>query len=274
MLGLPVTDLLRHVLAAGFPLDKRDIIHLFIGGSQLHGAKVQGYDDLDIYGCYIEPPVHILGLRDLEHFVWSTGSDRTKNTANDVDVTMYSLHRWGELIMKGNPAILHYLFADNQSGNCVWDVYIAPHRDEFLSKKSARQYLGFADSQRMRLTGERGMGRHGQRDDLVEAHGFDVKFAMHYIRLLYECRELLKDQRLTLPRPEPERTHLIDIRKGKYTQDEVFAAGRELNLECEALLEKSDLPDTPDLDRVSEIIAEAYLEHWRARDLAAKTSRL
>ncbi len=263
-----MSELLNQVLGAGFPLDQRDIIHLFIGGSQLHGAKVQGYDDLDIYGCYVEPPEHILGLRDIEHFVWSTGSQREKNTANDVDITMYSLHRWGELILKGNPAIVHFLYADNQAPCKDWDVYILPHRERFLSKRAAKQYIGFSESQRMRLTGERGMGRHGQRPDLIEQHGFDVKFAMHYVRLLYECRELLRDKKLTLPRPEPERTHLVDIRTGKYTQDEVFAAGKALKGECEALLEESDLPEAPDIKEVSEILAIAYLRHWSARGLA------
>jgi predicted nucleotidyltransferase len=267
-----MSELLQHVIGAGFPLDPRDIIHLFIGGSQLHGAKVQGYDDLDIYGCYIEPGEHILGLRDIEHFVWSSGSQREKNTSNDVDITMYSLHRWGELILKGNPAIVHYLYAVNQAPCNDWDIYMLPHREKFLSKKVAQQYLGFANSQRMRVTGERGMGRHGQRPDLIEKYGFDVKFTMHYIRLLYECRELLAKKKLTLPRPEPERTHLIEIRTGKYTQQQVFEAGGLLNAECEALLETSDLPDALDVNEVSKIIARAYLDHWSKRGLVGMRS--
>src|ERR1051326_4740606 len=149
--------LLPLVLTAGFPLYPACIIHLFIGGSQLHGAKVEGYDDLDIYGSYIEPPERILGVMPLEHFVWSSGSDREKNTANDVDVTMYSLHRWGELMMKGNPAIIHYLYADNSLAGETWNTHILSQRGSLLSKKAALQYLAFADSQRMRLTGERGM---------------------------------------------------------------------------------------------------------------------
>jgi hypothetical protein len=93
-------DLVKHVLDAGFPLNATSLIHLFVGGSQLHGAKVSGYDDLDIYGCYIEPPERILGVLPLEHYVWSSGSATEKNTADDVDVTTYSLHRWGELIRR------------------------------------------------------------------------------------------------------------------------------------------------------------------------------
>ena len=101
----PQRDLVKHILDASFPLQQTSLIHLFVGGSQLHGAKVSGYDDLDIYGCYIEPPERILGLLPLQHFVWSSGSATRKNTADDVDVTTYSLHRWGELIRKGNPRV-------------------------------------------------------------------------------------------------------------------------------------------------------------------------
>jgi predicted nucleotidyltransferase len=255
-------DLVKHVLDAGFPLKATSLIHLFVGGSQLHGAKVSGYDDLDIYGCYIEPPERILGVLPLEHYVWSSGSATEKNTADDVDVTTYSLHRWGELIRKGNPAILHYLFAANAlSSSDTWERLIGSHREELISKRAAMQYLGFAASQRMRLTGERGMGRHGQRSDLIEQYGFDVKFAMHYVRLLGECRELLVEHRVTLPRPEKDL--LIAIRTGKYTQDQVFELGDDLTRECQQLLETSDLRDGVDVNLLSQRIAEAYQSHWR-----------
>lgn len=255
-------DLVGHVRDAGFPLKPESLIHLFVGGSQLHGAKVSGYDDLDIYGCYIEPPERILGVLPLQHYVWSSGSATEKNTADDVDVTLYSLHRWGELIRKGNPAILHYLFAENALSSIdTWQMFIGSHREQFISKRAAMQYVGFAASQRMRLTGERGMGRHGQRPDLIERYGFDVKFAMHYIRLLGECRELLREHKVTLPRPE--KALLIDIRTGKYTQEQVFELGNDLTHECEELLETSDLPDTVDATILSRQIADAYQFHWR-----------
>src|SRR5262250_866301 len=122
-------DLVKHVLDAGFPLNTASLIHLFVGGSQLHGAKVSGYDDLDIYGCYIEPLERILGVLALEHFVWSSGSATEKNTTDDVDVMIYFLYRWGELIRKGNPAILHYLFVANVFSSGTWETFIGSYRD-------------------------------------------------------------------------------------------------------------------------------------------------
>lgn len=105
------------------------------------------------------------------------------------------------------------------------------------------------------------MGRHGQRPDLIEQYGFDVKFAMHYVRLLGECRELLREHKVTLPRPEKEL--LIDIRTGKYTQAQVFELGDDLAHDCEELLRKSDLPDTVNVAILSRQIADAYQSHWR-----------
>jgi hypothetical protein len=46
--------LFETILNAGFPYGE-DVIHLFVGGSELHGAKLHETDDLDIYGLFIEP---------------------------------------------------------------------------------------------------------------------------------------------------------------------------------------------------------------------------
>jgi hypothetical protein len=64
------------VRGSGFCFPGR-LIHLFVGGSELHGAKVDGTDDLDIYGVFEEPSEMVLGLESMPHLVWSTaGNDR------------------------------------------------------------------------------------------------------------------------------------------------------------------------------------------------------
>src|SRR5580692_8098474 len=54
-------QLIAAVQQSGF-LHLDSLIHLFVGGSELHGAKVKDTDDLDIYGVYLEPPELLLGL--------------------------------------------------------------------------------------------------------------------------------------------------------------------------------------------------------------------
>ena len=92
-------ELRQHVIDSGFAFPET-LIHLFVGGSELHGAKVHGTDDLDIYGAYVEPPVLILGFESMPHFVWSTSGNEQRNGSHDVDITLYSLRKWAGLACK------------------------------------------------------------------------------------------------------------------------------------------------------------------------------
>jgi hypothetical protein len=57
---LRVKQLLSALEQAQFPF-MDGLIHPFVGGSELHGAKVKDTDDLDIYGVYFEPRGLFLG---------------------------------------------------------------------------------------------------------------------------------------------------------------------------------------------------------------------
>ena len=104
------------------------------------------------------------------------------------------------------------------------------------------------------------MGRHGQCPDLIEQYGFDVKFAMRYVRLLGGCRELLREHRVTLPRPEKEL--LIAIPTGKYTRHQVSELGDDLTLanNCSRTVTFATGVDATPL---SQRIADAYQSHWQ-----------
>ncbi|HYM75416.1 MAG TPA: nucleotidyltransferase domain-containing protein [Candidatus Dormibacteraeota bacterium] len=256
-----MADLMQHVRESGFPFPGR-VIHLFVGGSELHGAKVHGTDDFDIYGVYIEPPELVLGLESYPHFVWSTAGDDRRNGPNDVDVTLYSLKKWAGLACKGNPTALHFLFAEGVIGSAIWKEVVA-NRDVFLARICVKQFLGFADDQLKRMTGRKGRGKKGQRPEIEEKYGYDVKAAMHTLRLLYECKELVSEGSITLPRPE--RDFLIRVRTGKYTMEKVLGFAEKLFAECEKAAETSTLPERVDRARVSRLVADLYRRMWDAR---------
>jgi len=190
-----MADLLQHVRESGFPFPDR-LIHLFVGGSELHGAKVHGTDDLDIYGVFVEPPELVLGLESMPHFVWSTAGNDRRNGPNDVDITLYSLKKWAGLACKENPTALHFLFAKGVCRNAVWSEVVA-NKDLFLARGCAKQFMGFADDQLKRMTGRKGRGKKGQRPEIEAKYGYDVKAAMHTLRLLYECKELVSEGAIT-----------------------------------------------------------------------------
>jgi len=255
-----MADLLQHVRESGFPYPER-LIHLFVGGSELHGAKVHGTDDLDIYGVYIEPPELVLGLEPLPHFVWSTAGNDRRNGPHDVDVTLYSLKKWAGLACKGNPTALHFLFARGTLGNAIW-TEIVRNRNVFLSRLFVKPFLGFADDQLKRMTGSKGRGKKGQRPEIEEKYGYDAKAAMHTLRLLYECKELLSEGTITLPRPE--RDFLIRVRTGKYSMEKVVAMAQKLFAECEEEARCSSLPERVDRAAISRLLTDSYRKAWGA----------
>jgi predicted nucleotidyltransferase len=252
-------QLIAAVQQSGFPhLD--GLIHLFVGGSELHGAKVKDTDDLDIYGVYLEPPELVLALDKQDFYVWSTAGDERRNGPDDVDVCLYSLRKWAGLAAKGNPTALHFLFSHNYSAKPkAWEEILKSRR-VFLSRQAALQFRGFAESQVRRLQGL-GTGKKGQRHEFIDAHGYDVKAAMHVIRLLDEGIELMRSGTITLPRPEKEL--LITIRTGQYgSLERVLKLATTLFLELEQAEAESKLPEKVDRLIVSKLVSDTYMLHW------------
>jgi predicted nucleotidyltransferase len=237
-----------------------DIVHLFVGGSELHGAKVGATDDLDIYGIFIEKPVVALGLTPRDHFVWSTASDDRRNGPEDIDLTLYSLRRWADLAAKGNATALHFVFADATAvSEPVWR-FVQERRHAFLAKNSAKQFLGFADNQKQRITGEKGSGAKGQRPEYIGLFGYDTKAAMHCLRLYLECIDLMENGTITLPRPERE--YLIEVRSGAWPLERFLDEANALHARAVQAAVASALPDRVDKAEISEIITKAHLMQW------------
>jgi len=250
---------MQHLRTAAYP-NADDVIHLFVGGSELHGAKVGSTDDLDIYGVFVEKPEEALGLQPRPHFIWSTASDDRRNGPEDVDITLYSLRRWAHLAAKGNATALHFLFADATAVSATtWDE-IQASTAMFLGKHSAAQFLGFAENQRKRITGEAGRGKKGRRPEYECIHGYDSKAAMHCLRLYFECIELMQEGKISLPRPE--RDLLIQVRQGHYTLEQFDHMAEDLRHQAEQATLDSSLPSAIRQEPISQLIADVHRKYW------------
>lgn len=250
---------MRYVVQSGFE-GPDALIHLFIGGSELHGAKVGATDDLDLYGIFLDGPSVVLGLEPRTHFVWSTATDERRNGPDDVDLTLYSLGRWAQLAAKGNATALHFLFADATAcSNEIWRMVQAQRRI-FLSKQSAAQFIGFAGNQLRRAYRRDGHGSKGKRPEYVSAFGYDTKAAMHCLRLYLECIELMREATITLPRPE--RNYLIEARSGSWTLERFLGEAERLRLEADRAAQDSSLPEVVDRSAISELLAAVYFAGW------------
>ncbi len=85
------------------------------------------------------------------------------------------------------------------------------------------------------------------------------KHAMHLIRLLVTGTEILEGKGVNTYR-EKERELFLDIRKGKYSYDEVFEMVNEYEKSFKYAASNTSLPDEPDYKAVEDMMIEIYKE--------------
>src|ERR1700748_3374243 len=202
-------------------------------GSGVQGTSISGQDDRDEMGLCLEPPQFVTGLARVlngtrglgpsvrfeqyeRHTAWDRpGGVANRSGAGDLDVIIYSARKWGRLALAGNPTVLLVLFVPDE------EVVFRDHAGaelvsnaaRFVSRLAAGRFLGYLKGQKAAMTGQ--AGAHTNRPELVAAHGYDTKYAMHALRLGLQGIELLTTGRITLPVPEPDRAYLRSIRRGE-----------------------------------------------------------
>ena len=165
------------------------------------------------------------------------------------------------MAVKGNATALHFLFSPPFHPG-AWDRIVA-NAELFVVRNAGRQFLGFADDQRKRLAGQKGSGKKGHRPELEQEFGYDTKAAMHAIRLLGECREVVETGRITLPRPERE--FLVRIRAGEFSLQQILEIAERMKQACVEVERNSTLADDADRERISQLPAQVTREHWDQR---------
>ena len=202
-------------------------------GSTVHGLHHGGQDDRDEMAVYIEPPAYLIGLArargirgglyGFEHYVERTQPEGVRSGPGDLDLVAYSLRKYVRLALKGHPTILLLLFVPEEqivAKSSLGDELRAL-RPAILSLQAGRGYLGYLRGQKERLLGSRGQ-KNVNRPELVAAHGYDTKYAMHAARLGVQGVELLETGRVTLPMPEPDRSRVMAIRTGERSFEEAI----------------------------------------------------
>ena len=103
--------------------------------------------------------------------------------------------------------------------------------------------------------------RNEARGTLEEQFGYDTKHAMHLVRLLNMGEEILTNGQVNVLRPDA--AHLLDIRGGKLTYEEVVAFAEEKDARIrEELYKSSSLPKAPDLEYAAKLLMEVQDMCW------------
>lgn len=90
---------------------------------------------------------------------------------------------------------------------------------------------------------------------------YDTKFAMHLIRLLYECMDFIAFQEIKFPFIGERLEILLEIRNGEWTKDEIYNYSEYLEKEIEKLIPYTKLSKHKNFDLMEKYVINT-LKKW------------
>ena len=230
---MAIIALMRELLgnAVGHDLVRDHTVYSCVMGSRAFGLATDA-SDTDRRGVFVaptplfwrfdKPPTHVTGPRD-EEFSWE-------------------LERFCALALRANPNLLECLhsplveYAD-ATGRELLDL-----RGAFLSRRAHGTFRGYAAQQLAKLEAD------------VRTHGRPRwKHAMHLLRLLISCRDLLRTGELVIDVGE-HREALLAVKRGERTWEQVRGWMRTLHEEVDTAADRTPLPAEPDRTRVEDFL--------------------
>jgi len=236
-------------------------------GSGVHGMAIEGHDDNDEMGVYIERPEQVMGLMPTaEHYVSRTQPNGVRSGPGDTDLTIYSLRKFMRLATAGNPSILTLLYAPKDEVLIETNLGHELRRlsPQIISAKAGWRFLGYLDGQRQRMTGGGHQSRVPNRPELIEAFGYDTKYASHALRLGLQGLELMTDGRLTLPLTGPMLQACMEVKRGEVGFSEALRRVDYVRDQLHSVMKRDAhvLKDGPNMPVINDWMVHAHEEHW------------
>lgn len=237
-------------------------------GSGVHGMAIEGTDDTDYMGIYIEPKVNVYGLAPAApHFVWRTQPEGVRSGPDDVDLTCYSLRKYIRMALDGHPTVLLPLFAPESAVQFSSPLgrELRAVRHQLLSQLAITKFLGYLRQQYIRMNGGGKQNRLPNRPELIAAYGWDVKYGAHALRLAYQGLEVASDGTLTLPIPEERAEQLRAVKLGEVPQAKVAQLITLVEQEILTIQRQgtSPLPAEPDYPAIQDWVIAAHEQWWK-----------
>ncbi|WP_159766536.1 nucleotidyltransferase domain-containing protein [Streptomyces sp. HM190] len=206
-------------------------IYACVMGSRAFGLATDD-SDTDLRGVFLaptalfwrfeKPPTHVEGPAE-EQFGWE-------------------LERFCELALRANPNILECLHSPLVERLDDTGRELLSLREAFLSRQARETFARYALGQRRKLEA-----------DLRTRGAPRWKHAMHLLRLLMSCRDLLRTGTLTVDVGE-QREPLLAVKRGEVAWDRVESWMVRLAAETEEAAARSPLPAEPDRARVEDFV--------------------
>ncbi len=257
---------------------KNNIHYECMIGSTAYGVSSDN-SDIDVYGFVIPPKdiifPHLAGeiqgfgeQRERFEQFQTERSVKSKDGRTKYDLAIYNIVKFFQLCMDNNPNIIDSLFVPRR---CIVHTtqigeHVRENRKMFLHKGSWPRFKGYAFSQMHKMNTK---NPEGERKELVEKYGYDVKFAYHVVRLLNEVEQILIERDLDLER---NREQLKSIRRGEWKQNRIVEYFEMKEKSLEELYTKSDLPHSPDETAIKSLLLECLEMHYGRLEKVVYTS--
>lgn len=242
-----------------------------IMGSVAYGVS-SDTSDMDVYGWAIPPRDEVFPhLRGeiigfgrpskrfevyQEHHI--VDADALAGRGRSHDLAIFGIVKFFTLAMENNPNVLDSLFTSTECvlhstrvGNLVREK-----RRLFLHKGAWAKFKGYAYSQLHKIAIKE---PQGIRAELVEAHGYDTKFAYHVVRLIGEVEQILVEGDIDLQR---DRELLKAIRRGEWTELRLRQWFADKEAQLERIYAESSLRATPDEAGIKALLLECLEDHY------------
>jgi uncharacterized protein len=210
------------------------VIYRCIVGSRAYGLE-EDSSDIDRRGIYL-PPADL---------AWSLLGVPEQLERQETQECYWELEKFLRLALRANPNVLECLYTPLVEEASPLAEELLAMRDCFLTKQIYQTYNGYVLSQFKKL---------GQ--DLRNKGAFRWKHAMHLVRLLLSGIAILTEGAVPV-RVGEHRDHLLAIRRGKVSWQEVNVWRKELHRAFDEAWAKTKLPEHPDYDRVNSFLVKA-----------------
>jgi predicted nucleotidyltransferase len=186
--------------------------------------------------------------------------DALNGRGREYDLNIYNIVKYMQLCMENNPNMVTTLFVPR---DCVLhstaiSEMVREKRSLFLHKGAWHKYKGYAYSQRHKMLGKN--PEPGSKRDLIRReYGYDVKFAVHTVRLLLEVEQILIKGHIDI---RLHGDHLKAIRRGEVPIAEVLAWCDSKETALERAYEASTLRYYPDVKGVKNLLLDCLEHHY------------
>lgn len=226
------------------------IYHAIIGSS-LYGLETKD-SDVDKITINIEAPAQIFGIQN--------ANKSAQNITDEQDERVFWLKKFVSLCIVGNPNTLESLWAPQNKiilVNPIFQKHILNNREIFLTKNIINPHLGFAKSQVYKLKNRQYIG--SKRKNIIDIYGYDIKYATHALRLVYQLETIVDNK--TLIFPVKNKDILLNIKLGNITRQKFLDL---FNTALDAVmvklqsswLQKKEI----DIDRINALLYALYKE--------------